>query len=368
MDICNQAGNKYKECWWNLWLWRTIPFLQLMFGTFGNIMNIIILSRKRFQQKSTSVYLICLAVADSLALWTAMSIGVAFNVFGIDLRVTSQVMCKITDWLTFTSGGFSIWLLVLLTIERMMLARFPVFSRSKLTRRSAKLAALACLLVITSLYAHLPFGMELIQTPVDIRSGTVIQESCVPGSVEYAAFLQIAYWFVILIVFNFAPITIMIIGNGLIIATIFLQRKRFNAIIPEVQVQTNSNKKRKSSTRLILLINAFYIFTTVPFVIKKTLETFEPPVNDAERVRSLLSDSVLSLLVYSNYTFNFLLYCVSGSIFNEELRAFLRETKHKFARLCSRSVEFTDGRGSNLSRTPSRTPSATNCAVTNTEF
>lgn len=338
MDFCDEKYNDFPECHWHLWLWRTIPIVQLVFGSLGNIMNIIILSRKRLQQFSTTVYLIFLAFADFCALWTSIFPGFASHGFGKDLRASSQFMCKMTDWIGFTSAGFSIWLLVLLTMERMILTRCPVSSRLKLTRRTAFITAIVCLLILTGLFAHIPFGFEIKLLPTDNSNKTVNQRQCAPVNTKYEEFHNTS-----LLVFSFlfilVPMILILMSNGVIIVTIIQQRKRFCKVDSVGRAQNvNKYNKTKTSTKMILLISAFFLFTTLPYVFSKVFDSAVLPVTNKDLARRTLSDSVWTFVIHCNYTFNFLLYCVSGTLFNEELRAFVKETKETIYKLFTNVV------------------------------
>ena len=47
-----------------LWVWKIVPVTLLTIGTVGNILNIIVLSRKQMRKYSTTIYLLFLAVSD----------------------------------------------------------------------------------------------------------------------------------------------------------------------------------------------------------------------------------------------------------------------------------------------------------------
>lgn len=68
MEVCDVKI--FTECRISSWLWKTIPTAQIVFGTFGNVLNAIILSRNKLRKISTSLYLLCLSAADLAILWT----------------------------------------------------------------------------------------------------------------------------------------------------------------------------------------------------------------------------------------------------------------------------------------------------------
>lgn len=329
MDSCYSHRYTFTDCYWDVWLWRTFPILLLFLGTFGNILNIIVLSRKRMQRHSTTVYLICLAIADMCTLWSVHFPFALLHGYGMDLRTTSQFNCKMNALLAYTFGTYSIWLVMLLTIERMLLTRFPVFSRSKLTRRFALSAALGSLGMITLLCVVLPFGYELNDVAIKSENGTTWHKTCGAINAEFESFFKTTWLLIVFVLFSLVPIALILVSNGVIIATIFLQRKRFQRVNATASVlRSNADRRAKSSTKVIILLSAFFIVTTLPRFLQKAFGPKSPPLDDQEQARRILTDSVLMLFMSLNYTFNFVLYCVCGSLFYDELMKCVKEAKH----------------------------------------
>lgn len=324
MDTCFAHFNDFVECQLNLWLWRTVPIVQLVFGTLGNGLNILILLRKRLQKYSSTVYLIFLAGADLCTLWTWTFSNIIFQGFGRDIRASSQFSCKIILFVTCTAGGYSMWLIVLLSIERMVLVRFPVFSKSNITRRSALITALACLGLIASPLSYVLFKYELKYNAMNSDNATAQKIICDSPSTE--KHFRIILW----LFFNLVPIALLLIGNGVIIVTIVVQRRRYCTVNPvERAHKYNIYRKTKSSTRMVLLISAFFISTIFPYTFFEAFKT--PSVNKQTLARKILMESIFLFVIYCNYTFNFILYCVSGTVFRDELQTFVRETIQKIS-------------------------------------
>jgi Kef-type K+ transport system membrane component KefB len=65
----------------------------LLFGTFTNILSLLVLSRKRMRKHSTYVYLAILSVIDLLALW--LGITRDFLAHGFNIHIRALWLCKI---------------------------------------------------------------------------------------------------------------------------------------------------------------------------------------------------------------------------------------------------------------------------------
>lgn len=336
MDTCDKSYDIFVECSWNRWLWRTIPIVQLLFGTLGNIMNITILLRKRLRKYSTTVYITALAFSDLCCLWSTLFQGLFVQGFGKNLRADSQFICKVIDWIGYTFGGYSIWLLAFITFERVMLIRYPAFSRLRFTRRSAVITTLSCLVVTAGSYCQIPFEFDIQHiTTLDSENITVTKKICAISNSDYKAFYKNTFILVYSFFYTALPVMLIIIANIVIIVSLCVQRRRLCAVNPTGQVhKSNAEKKTKSSTKMVILMSAFFVFTRFPYSLKKS---FEPKTaqNDKELVQSALIDSVLVFVIYCNLTFNFLLYCTSSSIYKEELRAFVANCRKQIFKVDS---------------------------------
>jgi len=85
----------------------------------------------------------------------------------------------------------------------------------------------------------------------------------------------------------------------------------------------------KSSTKMILVISLFFIITTIPYTANRAISSDKSQTDVQGYAERILRDSIFHILLYCNFTFNFVLYCVSGSVFYQELRAFVCESRQR---------------------------------------
>lgn len=323
--------NNFLECEWIQWLWRTTPVIHLFFGTFGNILNVVILCRRRMKGYSTTVYLIFLAFADMVTLWTTAFPRMLRDGYGIDIRAKAQIICMSLNWINHTSAGLSIWLLVLLTAERMLLAKLPIFARSKLNWKSSLTAAIIVLTVNIGMSSHFPFGRTIKIGQVKRDNVSRFEPICAYRSASYRAFQTKLWSFVVLLALNVLPMILIIVGNNILVVTLLNQRKKFMKINPSQMVHKSSMyRKGSSSAKLIFLISAMYICTTVSYTINRVIRWQRGPADAREEAKRSLVETCLYLFMLCNFTFNFLLYFVSGTMFKQEFRALVSETRTKF--------------------------------------
>lgn len=315
----------YVECITALWIWRTIPFVLVLIGTCGNILNIIILSRLR--KYSTSVFLIMLAVAELLSLWVTVVPVTIYALTSIFIDDLVELMCRLREWITYTSGAFSLWVLVLLNIERIVRIKTPIFARNKLTPRNTFIIGCVTLIVIATLNAHIIFGLTL-----EANSDPVTSESkrCSFISENYKRFSERIWSVIIFVVYALLPAGVILIGNINIASALILRRKRMNVVHPHNVHRESKNGSRKSTTLLLFIICSFFFVTTIPFCVYLIVKGNTNDFKGRSLARWQLAHCITSALIFSNFSFNFFFYFVSGTLFKQEWNRLVMKTKQKF--------------------------------------
>ena len=69
--------------------------LLSVFGTVGNVLSIIVMTRKSMRSNTMALMLTVLAVVDTLVLWVDMLRQYLNKIHDIDLRSFSNISCKL---------------------------------------------------------------------------------------------------------------------------------------------------------------------------------------------------------------------------------------------------------------------------------
>lgn len=319
----------YFECKVAYWLWRIFPVTLIIIGTFGNSLNIVVLSRKQMRNFSTNIYVLFLAITELAVLWIYVVPETIFSITGYQIDYMSPVSCRIRMWLSLTVGAFSPWILVLLTLERTLLTRFPVFSRNKLTPRNAVIASALCFVIIALVNGHVIFGFRFIDIPA-VNNSTVFHPQCSFSSLEYGNFFVNSWSVIFLIIHNLVPATFILIGNFNIAGVILLQRKRLARVNPAPSTSDADNIRKKSSTKILFIISGFFIITLTPWCIHYVARgQISEPLSGQKLAEWQLFTVIVNILAWSNFSFNFFFYFVSGSHFKSEWNRVVEEAKIK---------------------------------------
>jgi len=99
-------------------VWVYISPVILLFGTFGNVLILIVMSRARLRNTTTSVYLSLMSVADTVALLTRIAPEMfdAVELFTFD--ELNRWTCKTEKFMFYTTSDVAIWILVAFTFDR----------------------------------------------------------------------------------------------------------------------------------------------------------------------------------------------------------------------------------------------------------
>lgn len=159
------GDSNFAECYVAYWVWRTVPFALIGVGTFGNLISLVALTRPTLRRYSTSVYLTFLAVSDLLVLYCVVLRETVYAVTGKRFADASWLSCRATWWFAYTAAGSSVFMLVLLTCERVLMIKAPMFLRNKLTSKNAAIVASGTLTVVAVLNARMLLGFDLYDPP-----------------------------------------------------------------------------------------------------------------------------------------------------------------------------------------------------------
>ena len=134
----------------------------LCVGTVGNILSVITVSNKHCKSSSYTVYLAGLAIVDLLALYTSIIvINAQHETFGINPITTSSHFCKVHVFLLALFTTVSIWLTVILSLERTFAVYFPVKVKSECKPKTAFIITALVVTFFIAFHSHYIYGLQL---------------------------------------------------------------------------------------------------------------------------------------------------------------------------------------------------------------
>ena len=301
------------------WLWKIIPPIVMLLGTFGNSLTIIVLLRQIKNLSSTAVYLLTLAFSDLLVLYLGPLRQWIVYLWEVDIRTLSNAGCKIHVFLTYFSIMFSSWLLVAVTIERVISVILPHKVKLGCTTMKAGIAVVTIFICVFGLNCHILYGYGQVYKPTS--SGNY---RCIPLYDDYLDFRNdILPW--IDFVFTFViPFVLLLTCNIIIIVVLRKNKLRRK----KMSLSQKEKEGRSITVMLIMLCVVFFICLTpvsiylivLPYVKAEAQKLpFMQMVRQLEK--TLFWHALTNCFGYLNSSTNFMFYFLSGSRFRAEVRA-----------------------------------------------
>ncbi|XP_045178085.2 substance-K receptor-like [Mercenaria mercenaria] len=210
-----------------------------------------------------------------------------------------------------------------------------------MTPRFAAIASTTALIVMIIFTSHLLFGFRLVEVDMSVESNStesVKSYACVVSSSEYDMFYSNTWALLVLLFLNVIPIFIIIFGNIIIAVTLLQQKFRLRRVHSETSgAHTRHIPRRKSPTRILFVISGVFLVTTLPYSVYMVVQSGLEKLDDHSFAKHQLINAVVIMMVYSNFTFNFFLYFVSGTLFKQEWKQLVMELSHKFSGFAQRA-------------------------------
>ncbi|XP_067681079.1 galanin receptor type 2-like [Haliotis asinina] len=297
-------------------LWQIISPILLLVGTVGNLLSIVVLTRKGMRKSNMSKYLTCLAVADLVVLLLGLPREWACHMYDEDIRDIHEAVCKIHTWLLYSSLHTSAWILVSVTIERTVFVWNPLRYKVFCTKRIATF----CMISVTGLCLLLNSHFLFFFVHTETDTGVYV---CDAGSrVEYESFLKNVFHWVDMCVWCIAPVVVHLVCNILIIYRLRTHARTMSRHNSTAEADRVRQRLVASMTTMLLSLNLVYLLCTLPvsvfFVGEKHWWGIDPR-KEAKATRELIKACVC-LIMYLNNSTNFIICLVKGKRFREEVR------------------------------------------------
>ena len=291
--------------------------IVLVIGAIGNLFSFIIFSREKFRKTSFSLYFRVLAFSDTFTLLFTIN-DFSLGLYNQDLSNSSYFMCKCLLYIAYSLPPVSIWLLVVVSLDRML----SIIKPSKfLFLKKTKTQATICFLIISySLTYYIPVILYRdyeIQRNLSENSSEFVYQ-CIDR--EEA---RIVDW---MDVFNSTIFPFLLMSTSTYVTVSRLFKSRSKTMIKSKN-SSSSFKHNHRDVRFAVtsaFLNGFFILCTLPFcgayyLTAKFAELDEIDLN-------LFYFSTL-LFYYINFGVVFYVNFFTNPLFRNELFVFLRFRK-----------------------------------------
>ena len=271
----------------------------VVLAIFGNIIIVKVMLRKENRNSSTSIFFIALAISD-MSLTGLLSLETWLHrMFGINLYSVNQYVTTVETIMHYSIYQTSIWILICITLERLITVASPFKIKLLCTKRHAfVISVMVCSLIMT---------MNTIQFTVIVR----VESDALSPYNNMIEIIKNGYTIITVIEFMmsfFLPVVIIVTSSIYIV--IHLHRQKM------LSIKTNRNR---SVTMTLLAANIVFLLTTLPFVL---LQLISLNVNISPYLFWTLFD-IFIFLADMNSALNFYVYVLSGSKFRSDVKKIL---------------------------------------------
>ncbi|CAF3755148.1 unnamed protein product [Adineta steineri] len=217
---------------------RYFSMFLLFFGTIGNLLNLLVFTRKTFRNNICVNYFLASTISDSFIILSGV-LPRLLGGFGMDLSQTSSILCKLKFFTIYYSGYTAAWFTCLACIERYLSSSVSVYKRHLITMKRAKLS-----MVFVLLFGIIIFGEQF--HCIDINQNLYgAPQSCyqLKSNVQ----CQIADSLMQFIFEMLIPAIVMIIFGVLTLQNVHQRKRRVNVLqtanrrIPMIAVRNISH-------------------------------------------------------------------------------------------------------------------------------
>lgn len=316
-----------------------VPVVVLC-GLLGNIFNIIVLVNPKMRT-STNIYLLSLAICDSMYLLFCLSLSF--------LHCSNKTLPEDALWYILYArvfsdlfGNTSVWLTVCFTLERFIAIRLPMRGKAWCTVRKAKFATLT-----TSIACAINTFPEFFETKV-VKVTTNVTHYYHCSSTEFAEShsYQFGYYWWFVATFTFMPLILLSVFNSLLIKSVWQANKK-RQFLSHTRVTGESQKQNKEQQRVtLMLISVVLIFLLcqTPQAVLLIYRSYVQAISvsyPADLIK--IAGNVCNLLVQINASVNFILYSYFSSRFRRTFKQVICGCDSGLARTASSTLSVTFG-------------------------
>ena len=293
-----------------------INLFLLVFGTFGNVMTVII-HKSTAQTSPLSVFFIGLALSDLALLYSNCFPSWVYYTFHINIFQISKVPCKLLTFFTYVSGVLSAWTLVAMTAQRAVCVLLPHRSNVLCSVGKSKAIVMSMSLFIAGVHAHLLYGFDL-EVENDVQKCSLLP--------HYASFFHSVWTWVDMLIFCVLPWLCLAICNSLLVWKLKVSVREAEFSLGHGQVDRVIDRKKKATSITVTLIAvsvAFLILTSPTSFIH--IRVFIAWLNGSVWLLISSRDFYYAQHLsrpfwYMNSCINFYVYCLTGSKFRREAK------------------------------------------------
>ncbi|CAF0728533.1 unnamed protein product [Adineta steineri] len=291
---------------------RYFSIFIFLFGTTGNILNCLVLSRPSLRSNPCTFYFLISSIANMISITCGLTSRILSG-WDMDLTNTNAFLCKFRAFIMLVSRSIAFWLIALATVDRWLLSSYRHQRRQCSSLKNAQQGTIAIIILSSFLYCQVLYCYDANMISAPLR--------CYGKTITCRLVTDLTYALVTIL----CPLLIMCIFGLMTISNI--RRIHFNKStqsklldINDKNKKTIKPKKQKRKRidrylRHVLFVQIIFLtILTIPQVIEKLYTTLT--MNQMKSSLNITIDNfiynIVLLLTYLASGMPFYIYTLSG--------------------------------------------------------
>ncbi|CAF1157789.1 unnamed protein product [Adineta steineri] len=297
-------------------VWGYVGMVLSLFGIVGNIITILVLISRSMRTTSTNIYLTALSCSNILFLLIFVPSYSMRYLIGYRLYMTDAppfafeiLLTRLPTTPIYNTILLSIiYLTIAVSMDRLILVKFPLKAKQILTPRTTLIAIF--FIYLFSIIYCIPYWLEQEYVPE--------LKQCRLTDIGKKIYKYTRIYIYIPVVYLIPFITLTFINVTIIFQLIATKRRKKS-------LAAKTNKKKQADYHITLMLVAViivFVLCQIPLLVLNAWQAIDPLGSSVNLVFHSLNSIGILLMVFNTST-NFLLYCFFGKKFRETLIQFI---------------------------------------------
>ncbi|CAF0991039.1 unnamed protein product [Didymodactylos carnosus] len=281
--------------------------VMLIFGTFGNILNVLIFTQQSLRSNSCANYFLASTIVDFVSLYFGYITRI-FGSYNVNPPTSNlAIYCKFRTYFTYVALSMSSWFIVLACCDRFASSSQNVRIRSLSRVKIAKRAICTTVIIVSIVYGEMFYCFE----------ASLLSFNCYPKANACILYND----FNLLITYSLLPPILMLSAGILTIKNVRLIRR-----ISPASKATSTHTGIKTKDRQLMVMLSVQVtciaLLSLPISVQKIYYDLTLTwVKSVERqqIENFLSTLVV-LISFMNSSTSFYVYTLTGKVFRKELK------------------------------------------------
>ena len=278
-------------------------------GLIGNSLSFAVMMKANNRKMSTCIYMAAISINDNIMMYVCIHY---FIVTVLHVHEWYQIECKFVAFCALFSLQNCTFLILAMTVDKYIAIKWPHRAATYSTPRRGKIIAVS-VYVCVFIYNIPHFFLS-----------SIIGVQCLAYGIS-SVFSRVYSWFSF-VLNAIIPFTLLIHMNYVIVSTVRNSRKMFRSNDTNTGMETRQKTMKSAEnqvTIMLLLVTTLFLIFLCPTYFRFIYLVFAKRDAPIEYSKLMLIYQITSKLYTTNSGINFLLYCISGQKFRNDLKEIL---------------------------------------------